>query len=71
MSGGPSGMWDIQPATPGFLIASAVAVTVSLLTPEPSRAVVDLFDRVNSREAVHALGVFDYSMLFELNRDHY
>ena len=50
MSGGPSGMWDIQPATPGFLIASAVAVVVSLLTPEPSSEVVDLFDRVNSKD---------------------
>ena len=27
--------------------------------------------RPKLREAVHALGVFDYSMLFELNRDHY
>ena len=50
MSGGPSGMWDIQPATPGFLIASVAAVAVSLLTPEPSRAVVDLFDKVNSKD---------------------
>ena len=50
MSGGPSGMWDIQPATPGFLIAAAAAVAVSLLTPEPSRAVVDLFDKVNSKD---------------------
>ena len=50
MSGGPSGMWDIQPATPGYLIASAVAVVVSLLTPEPSSEVVDLFDKVNSKD---------------------
>ena len=48
LSGGPSGMWDIQPATPGFLIAMSVAIAVSLLTPKPSRAIVDLFDRVNS-----------------------
>ena len=50
MSGGPSGMWDIQPATPGFLIASVAAVAVSLLTPKPSSEVVDLFDRVNSKD---------------------
>ena len=50
MSGGPSGMWDIQPATPGFLIAAAVAVIVSILTPKPSSEVVDLFDRVNSKD---------------------
>ena len=48
LSGGPSGIWDIQPATPGFLIASAVAIVVSLLTPKPSREVVNLFDKVNS-----------------------
>ena len=48
LDGGPSGMWDIQPATPGFLIAMSVAVAVSLLTPKPSREVVSLFDRVNS-----------------------
>ena len=50
MSGGPSGMWDIQPATPGFLIAAAVAVIVSILTPKPSSEVVDLFERVNSKD---------------------
>ena len=54
LSGGPSGMWDIQPATPGFLIAMSVAIAVALLTPKPSRAVVDLFDRVNSDGAGEA-----------------
>ncbi len=48
LDGGPSGMWDIQPATPGFLVAMLVAVVVSLLTPKPSGDVVDLFDKVNS-----------------------
>ena len=48
MSGGPGGMWDIQPATPGFLIAMSVAVVVSYLTPKPPREVVELFDKVNS-----------------------
>ncbi|MCY3611016.1 MAG: sodium/proline symporter [Gemmatimonadetes bacterium] len=47
--GGPSGMWDMQPATPGFILASVVAVVVTLVTPPPSREVVDLFDRVNAR----------------------
>ena len=47
--GGPSGMWDMQPATPGFIVATVVAVAVTLLTPAPSREVVDLFDRVNAR----------------------
>ena len=48
LDGGPLGMWDIQPATPGFLIATLVAVVISLLTPKPSREVVNLFDRVNA-----------------------
>ena len=47
--GGPSGMWDMQPATPGFVIATVVAVAVTLFTPKPSREVVELFDRVNAR----------------------
>ena len=48
LDGGPSGLWDIQPATPGFLIATLVAIVVSLLTRKPSREVVALFDKVNS-----------------------
>ncbi len=48
LDGGPSGMWDVQPATPGFLIALATAVVVTLLTPKPSGEVVRLFDRVNA-----------------------
>ena len=47
LDGGPAGIWDIQPATPGFLIGISVGVAVCLLTPKPSREVVDLFDRVN------------------------
>ena len=47
--GGPSGMWDMQPATPGFIIATVVAVAVTLATPPPSPEVIDLFDRVNAR----------------------
>lgn len=48
LDGGASGIWDIQPATQGFLIATSVAVAVSLLTPKPSKEIVDLFDKVNS-----------------------
>ena len=47
-NGGPSGMWDMQPATPGFILATVVAVVVTLLTPPPPREVVDLFDEVNT-----------------------
>jgi hypothetical protein len=48
LDGGPSGIWGIQPATPGFVIASAAAVVVTGLTPQPLAHVVRLFDRVNS-----------------------
>ncbi len=49
LSGGPWEMWDIQPATPGFLIATLVAVVVTIITPKPTEVVVSLFDKVNSR----------------------
>ena len=39
----------MQLATPGFIIATVVAVAVTLLTPPPSPEVIDLFDRVNAR----------------------
>ena len=44
-SGGPGGIMDIQPATPGFLLAFPVAIAVTLLTSKPSEEVVELFDR--------------------------
>ena len=50
MDGGPSGIWDMQPATPGFLAAMLVAVVVSRITPGPSEEVLELFDRVNTNE---------------------
>ena len=48
LHGGPSGIWDIQPATPGFVIATAAAVIVTGITPQPLAPVVRLFDLVNS-----------------------
>ena len=48
LSGGPGGMWDIQPATPAFAISMASAIGVTLLTPPPAQPVVELFDRVNA-----------------------
>ena len=50
LHGGPSGIWDIQPATPGFIIATLAAVVVAGLTPPPMADVVRLFDRVNGGE---------------------
>ena len=49
-SGGPGGMLDIQPATPGFAIGLLVGILVTLLTPAPAGAGVDLFDRATARE---------------------
>ena len=41
------GIWQMNPATPGFVAATAFAVAVTLLTSSPSGEVVSLFDRVN------------------------
>ena len=48
LSGGPGGMWDIQPATPAFVISMASSIGATLLTPPPSQPALDLFDRVNA-----------------------
>ena len=48
LSGGPGGVWDIAPATPAFIISMATATAATLLTPPPTQAVLDLFDRVNA-----------------------
>ena len=55
MHGGPSGIWDIQPATPGFVIATAAALVVTRLTPPPSADVVRLFDEVNPGRSAAAV----------------
>ena len=47
LAGGPWGIWDIDPATPGFAIGAPAAILATLLTPRPSREVVALFDKVN------------------------
>lgn len=48
------GLWDIQPATPGFLIATPAAIVVTLLTSAPSRAMTEMFDRVNGPDSAWA-----------------
>ena len=50
LNGGPADMWDIQPATPGFAIATVVAFAVTLVTAKPPESVVSLFDRVNASD---------------------
>ena len=47
-SGGPGGMMDIEPATPGFIIAIPIAVAVTLLTPPPPGKITEVFDDVNT-----------------------
>ena len=42
--------WDIQPATPGFIIATVAAVTATWMTPPPATEVLALFDKVNGPE---------------------
>ncbi|MXZ91276.1 MAG: sodium/proline symporter [Chloroflexi bacterium] len=41
------GVWQMNPATPGFAGATIFAVVVTLLTSQPSNSMVELFDRVN------------------------
>ena len=41
------GVWQVNPAAPGFIAAILFAVVVTLLTSPPSREVEDLFDHVN------------------------
>ena len=50
-SGGPAGVWDLQPATPGFFAALLAGVLVCRLTPPPGRRVTELFDRVSAGRA--------------------
>ncbi len=51
-SGGPGGVMDIHPATPGFVAGLLTAVAVALLTPPPKAATVRTFDQViGQREA--------------------
>ena len=42
------GLWQMNPATPGFAASTLFAVAVTLLTSPPSRKVAQLFDHVNS-----------------------
>ncbi len=47
-SGGPWGILDAEPATPGFVAATVAAIVVTILTPPPPEEVVELFDKVTS-----------------------
>ena len=42
------GVWNVNPATPGFVIATLLAIGVTLLTAPPSDEIVELFDEVTS-----------------------
>ena len=41
------GVWQVNPAVPGFVAATVCAVAVALLTRSPNEDVVELFDHVN------------------------
>ena len=53
---GEVGIWQLNPATPGFAAATVFGVAASLLTAPPDRDVVDLFDRVNGPDWVEPAG---------------
>lgn len=55
LDGGPAGVWDIQPATPGFIIATVAAFAVTWITPSPADDVTALFDQVNGPEGSGAV----------------
>ncbi|MDE2688850.1 MAG: sodium/proline symporter [Chloroflexota bacterium] len=42
------GVWNLNPATPGFVLAMLLAIGVTLLTAPPSDEITDKFDEVNS-----------------------
>lgn len=42
------GAWDIYELLPAFILAIAVNVIVSLITPAPDKSVTDVFDRVKA-----------------------
>ena len=44
------GAWNIYELLPGFLVASAVIVVVSLLTPAPEKEIIDEFDAASRGE---------------------
>ena len=42
------GVWQMNPATPGFAAASIIAIATTLLTSPPTREIQETFDQVNS-----------------------
>ena len=51
---GEVGIWQMNPATPGFVAAAIFAVAVTLLTAPPPQEVTDLYDLVNGPNWVEA-----------------
>ena len=51
LEGGPQGMFDIMPATPGCVAGTIAAVVATLRTAPPSGDVVATFDAVVGRAA--------------------
>ncbi len=46
------GIWEINPAVPGFAAATVLAIAVTLATAPPSEEITLLFDEVNSPDRV-------------------
>ena len=44
------GVWNVNPATPGFIIAMLLAIGVTLITAPPPDDIVEMFDEVTSPE---------------------
>lgn len=42
------GLWQINPAVPGFAAATIIAIAATLLTAPPTHEIEELFDQVNS-----------------------
>ncbi|MCY4371619.1 MAG: hypothetical protein OXF41_19900 [bacterium] len=42
------GVWEVNPAVPGAVAATVLAVAATLLTSPPSEEITQLFDEVNS-----------------------
>ncbi|MBP3731542.1 MAG: hypothetical protein J6I40_08755 [Mailhella sp.] len=49
MSAPLGGIWNIYELLPGFLVASAAIVVVSLLTAAPEKEILDEFDAASGK----------------------
>ena len=43
------GVWNVYELLPAFIVASVAIIVVSLITPEPEKEIVEIFDEVNAQ----------------------